>query len=137
MSRHSVPFGSVGFGAVALAAALLLVLGPPRDRAVPRPAPTAEPGGVTAGGFTLRAAGIELPTDDVTLPPGPHVEAVTANCTACHSAAMITSQPPLTRVQWQAEVEKMQKTYHAPVDPAAVPAIVDYLTALSAGTPPG
>lgn len=94
-------------------------------------APPAPPGSVTANGVTLTPASIELPSDDRDLPEAPGADAVRQNCTACHSTGMILSQPPLTRAQWQAEVEKMQKAYHAPVDAKAVPGIVDYLARLS------
>ena len=112
-SRHSV------------AAALLLLAachGRQQERSVP--------GSVTANGFTLTTASATLIDDDLTLPDGPGVEAVRNNCTGCHSAAMILSQPKLTPAQWQAEVEKMVKAYHAPVDSAAVPAIEAYLNGL-------
>lgn len=81
--------------------------------------------------FTFRAETIALPFDDAAFPEAPGVDAVRANCAACHSARMILSQPKLTPAQWQAEVEKMQKAYHAPIDPAAVPAILGYLEELS------
>ena len=86
---------------------------------------------VAANGVTLTSTAETFPADDAALPAGPGLDAVQASCTACHSPAMIVSQPPLTREQWQAEVEKMQKAHHAPVDMAAVPAIVTYLTGLS------
>lgn len=100
-----------------------------RDRAAQ---PTATATSVTANGVTLVSVTASLPADDVALPVGPGRDAVQANCTSCHSAAMIVSQPRLTHAQWVAEVEKMQKAYHAPVDPQAVPAIVGYLDGLSA-----
>ena len=130
-SRPRLPFGVIGFGAVAGVATLFLALGAPRDRSVPRVAPTTDAPAVAAGGVTLTAVSADLPSDDAALPDRPGVAAVATNCTGCHSPAMILSQPPLKREQWQAEVEKMQKAYHAPVEPAAVPAIVDYLEGLS------
>ena len=133
--RNGPAFGTLAFAGVAVAAVSLVVLGPPRDRsgdrsAPPRPATTPAPASVTAGGFTLRSASVELPSDDLAFPAGPHRDAVEANCTACHSPAMILSQPPLQREVWEAEVKKMREAYHAPVDPAAVPNIVEYLTGL-------
>lgn len=130
-----VPFGLIGFGGVALGGALLLVLGAPRDRSTPRVAPTPVPVQVSANGVTLTAASADLPTDDVALPPGPNQALVEANCTACHSAGMIASQPPLRREQWEATVEKMQKVYRAPIEEKAVPAILDYLEGLGAPPP--
>lgn len=90
----------------------------------------AAPGTVTGGGFTLRPATATLLDDDVPLPEASGVDAVRNNCTGCHSAAMILSQPRLTPEQWKTEVEKMVKVYRAPVDTKAVPAIEGYLNGL-------
>lgn len=70
---------------------------------------------------------VTMPDDTTALPAGPGVELVTAACTACHSPAQIMTQPHLTRAQWEATVEKMQKVFKAPVEAKDVPAIVDYL----------
>lgn len=129
--RKTPAIGAIAFAGVGMTAALLLLIGPPRDRSVPRTQPTSALPSVSAGGVTLTAAAIELPTDDAAFPAGPHRDAVEANCTACHSAAMILSQPPMTREQWAGEVKKMREVYHAPVDDAAVPGIVAYLSGLS------
>jgi hypothetical protein len=52
------------------------------------------------------------------------------NCTACHSADYINTQPHgLKKDFWQAEVTKMIKVYGAPIEDADVGKIVDYLTA--------
>ncbi len=80
-------------------------------------------------GAAFTDASITLPDDVTTLPPGPHVDLVTANCTACHSSDMILNQPRLTRAQWEANVDKMVKVYKASIDPNDVPQIVDYLVA--------
>jgi hypothetical protein len=87
--------------------------------------------------FAFQNTSITLPEDTTTLPDGPGVAAVTTNCLACHSPAMILTQPRLTRKVWEAEVEKMAKVYKAPIDAKAVPQIVDYLVAVNEGlTPP-
>lgn len=75
-------------------------------------------------------AEIVLPADQVTLPPGQGADEVLANCTACHSSSTMLQQPKLTREKWQALIEKMIIVYKAPVDPVAVPKIVDYLVAV-------
>lgn len=93
--------------------------------AQPKPAPST----VTAGGVTLRSVNVDFPDSDRRF-EGPGADLVNNNCLACHSAGMVLTQPRLSRAAWQAEVEKMQKTYKAPVDVADVPAIVDYLVAL-------
>jgi hypothetical protein len=62
--------------------------------------------------------------------PGPELEVVQNNCTACHSADYISTQPRgLKKDFWQAEVTKMIKVYGAPVEDADVGKIVDYLAA--------
>ena len=85
--------------------------------------------GPASSDFAFQNTSITLPEDTTTLPDGPGVEAVTTNCLACHSPAMILTQPRLTRKVWEAEVEKMAKVYKAPIDQAAVPQIADYLVA--------
>ena len=106
-------------------AALFLLTASPAALAQP-----AAPAAVSADGVTLRSASIELPFGDATLPAGQGVDVVTANCTGCHSPGMILTQPQLSPATWTSEVQKMQRTYKAPVDDADVPAIVAYLSAL-------
>ena len=82
--------------------------------------------------FAFASQTIVLPASTETLPAGAHVDVVTANCTSCHSAAMITTQPALKREQWEATVKKMREAYKAPISDGDVAASVEYLTALSA-----
>lgn len=77
-------------------------------------------------------ASITLPDDPNELPQAPGRQAVMDNCTACHSPSTMLQQPGVPREKWQATVEKMVKLYKAPVDPAAVPTIVDYMVAVQA-----
>ena len=73
-----------------------------------------------------------LPEETVTFAPGDNRDVAEANCTGCHSADYIQTQPhgeKFKRNFWQAEVTKMIKTYGAPIDPADVDKIVDYLAA--------
>jgi hypothetical protein len=74
---------------------------------------------------------VELPDAEGFLPEryGVSSEAVNNNCLACHSAAMITAQPRLTRVQWGETIAKMRTVYAAPIDPADDKAILDWLVA--------
>ena len=60
---------------------------------------------------------------------GVSAEAVNGNCLSCHSAAMITAQPRLTRMQWGETIAKMRGVYGAPIDPADDKAILDWLVA--------
>ena len=81
----------------------------------------------SAPAVTFADAQITLPDDPLDLPEGPGREAVIANCTACHSPSTMLQQPDLPREKWEAIIAKMAETYKAPIDTAAVPAIVDYL----------
>jgi mono/diheme cytochrome c family protein len=126
--------GTLSFGLVGFAAITLLAIGSPQGRAEPPPATpaTPPPPSVSAGGFTLAATAVDLPEDDQQYPAGPHAEVINANCTSCHSASMALSQPALSEDQWKAIVTKMRETYKAPVADKDVPAIIAYLTGLSA-----
>jgi sulfite dehydrogenase (cytochrome) subunit B len=76
--------------------------------------------------------GYKLPEETAAFKPGPNLEVVQNNCTACHSADYIAIQPQGPKYKkdfWQAEVTKMIKTYGAPIDEADVPKIVEYLAA--------
>jgi hypothetical protein len=77
-------------------------------------------------------ASITLPDDPNDLPDGPGRQAVIENCTACHSPSTILQQPRVPREKWEGTVAKMVKLYKAPVDPAAIPQIVDYMVAVQA-----
>ena len=73
-----------------------------------------------------------LPEETAAFKPGPNLEVVQNNCTACHSADYIQTQPrgpKFTKDFWQAEVTKMIKVYGAPIDDADAAKIVDYLAA--------
>ena len=78
---------------------------------------------------TIKSASIDLPADDETFGDAPQVEVLNRNCLACHSAAMVRIQPPLTTKQWTATVDKMREAYGAPFDKAETGAIVQALTA--------
>jgi len=73
-----------------------------------------------------------LPDETAAFKPGPNLEVVQNNCTACHSADYINTQPRGPKFKkdfWQAEVTKMIKVYGAPIDGADAAKIVDYLAA--------
>jgi len=74
----------------------------------------------------------KLPVEAATFKPGPNLEVVQNNCTACHSADYIKAQPEGPNFKkdfWQAEVTKMIKVYGAPIEDTDVGKIVDYLAA--------
>ena len=80
------------------------------------------------------AAGAKV---NVTLPgdlsfafkPGHGSQAAQTYCLTCHSSAYVSTQPPLDRAHWDAEVTKMRKAFGAPIPDKDAAEIVDYLTA--------
>lgn len=89
-------------------------------------------GWLAAGPVTIAApVNYQLPDEVAAFKPGPNLELVQGNCSACHSADYISTQPPMTDKKgfWQAEVTKMIKVYGAQIDDADVGKIVDYLAA--------
>ena len=89
---------------------------------------------VALGVVALRAAPInyKLPDETAAFKPGPNLDVVQNNCTGCHSADYISTQPQGVKYKkdfWQAEVTKMIKVYGAPIEEADVGKIVDYLAA--------
>ena len=73
-----------------------------------------------------------LPEETAAFKPGSNLEVVQNNCTACHSADYIRTQPHGEKFKkdfWAAEVTKMIKVYGAPIEDADVGKIVEYLTA--------
>jgi cytochrome c5 len=75
---------------------------------------------------------VRMPQDVAQFPVRDGVEAMNANCAACHSPSMILLQPALTSEEWKAEIKKMREIYKAPIDPEAEPEILAYLEATSA-----
>ncbi|MCS3446998.1 MULTISPECIES: SorB family sulfite dehydrogenase c-type cytochrome subunit [Bradyrhizobium] len=73
-----------------------------------------------------------VPEETAAFKPGPNLDVVQNNCTACHSADYVKTQPQGEKFKkdfWQAEVTKMIKVYGAPIDEADVGKIVEYLSA--------
>ena len=73
-----------------------------------------------------------IPEETAAFRPGPALDVVKTNCTGCHSADYINTQPrgeKFKKTFWQAEVTKMIKVYGAAIDAADVDRIVDYLAA--------
>ena len=88
-----------------------------------------------AAGFGLYSANAapvayKLPEETAAYKPGPNLDVVKNNCSACHSADYVNTQPrgpKFNKDFWQAEVTKMIKVYGAPIDDADVSKIVEYL----------
>jgi mono/diheme cytochrome c family protein len=88
--------------------------------------------GLVLGSATAAPVSYTLPDETAAFKPGPNLEVVQNNCTGCHSADYINTQPRGPKFKkdfWQAEVTKMIKLYGAPVDDADVSKIVEYLAA--------
>ncbi|MBL9175657.1 MAG: hypothetical protein JNL10_19095 [Verrucomicrobiales bacterium] len=69
-----------------------------------------------------------LPAGQPSVQPGEGAGLVIATCSQCHSLDYITTQPPLTRAQWTAGVEKMRARFGASVSSNQVPILTEYLT---------
>ena len=72
----------------------------------------------------------DLPPETAAFRPGPNRVLVLNNCTRCHSADYISTQPrgpEFGQDFWRAEVTKMIKVYGAPIADADVAGIVEYL----------
>ena len=81
-----------------------------------------------AGTSYARAKTYTLPDETLTLRPGPGVETAQNNCLTCHSIDYVSTQPPnRTKAFWEAEVSKMIKVYHAPINDEDAKTIVNYL----------
>lgn len=125
---------SAAYAAVVVADVILFAIGTPAERArqmpaIPTPASqsAASPSVASGGGITLRSLSVEFPSSDRGFPGRAAAQAITDNCTACHSPGMVLNQPALTPVRWQAEVNHMRTEFKAPIAAADVPAIVAYL----------
>jgi len=74
----------------------------------------------------------QLPPETAAFERGPNLEVVTENCTGCHSADYIATQPRGPKFKedfWKAEVNKMIKVYGAPIADSDIAKIVEYLAA--------
>ncbi len=88
--------------------------------------------GFSPGSVNAAPVSYTLPDETAAFKPGPNLDVVKNNCTACHSADYVSTQPRGPKFKkdfWQAEVTKMIKVYGAPIDDADVGKIVDYLAA--------
>ena len=90
------------------------------------PLAACHPAAETPRKVALSSQSITLPPETATLP----ADILTVNCTACHSAELILTQPRLKPEQWQAEVTKMRGAYKAGIAETDDPAIVAALLAL-------
>ena len=73
---------------------------------------------------------IDLPKIDHEMPPGAGSQTLATGCIICHSNRYITMQPPLSRTAWTALVDKMRKTFGAPINDQQASDVVNYLVAI-------
>jgi hypothetical protein len=88
--------------------------------------------GCCAVGVLAGPVAIRLPPETAQLKPSelPGFVVAAQKCALCHSADYISFQPPgMTKVQWTAEMVKMQHTYGAPIDDVEVRLLGIYLAA--------
>jgi hypothetical protein len=69
---------------------------------------------------------VELPVSETSFPPGDGAD-ITGQCLICHSAGMVLRQPPLTKDEWTAEINKMRNAFGAPLPSGQVEALARYL----------
>ena len=86
---------------------------------------TAVAGFAWAGEKTIQLPPDAFPLKASALPGYAKAQAV---CSTCHSAEYMQYQPPTApRAYWKAMVTRMKVVFHAPVEDADMPVIVDYL----------
>jgi hypothetical protein len=69
------------------------------------------------------------PVPAVDLTPGDGLQDVQIYCNTCHSPRYIIMQPPLPAATWEAEVNKMNKTFGAGIPEENTQKIIQYLQA--------
>ena len=67
------------------------------------------------------------PVPAADLAPGDGLQDVQIYCNTCHSPRYITMQPPLPAATWEAEVNKMNKTFGAAIPDENTQKIILYL----------
>ncbi len=68
-----------------------------------------------------------IPTFEVELAEGAGRAETQIYCGTCHTLRYITMQPPLPAATWDAEIQKMLKTFGATIPEADAQKIADYL----------
>jgi mono/diheme cytochrome c family protein len=78
-----------------------------------------------------RTVEVTFPDSTTVFPPGEGAEIVSTQCVICHSAGMVTRQPPLSFGEWKAEVEKMRASYGAPLPADQIETVARYLATIN------
>jgi mono/diheme cytochrome c family protein len=74
---------------------------------------------------------VDLPTSQISFPPGNGSVIANAYCLICHSAGMVLRQPPLTQDEWTGEINKMRNSFGAPLPADQVEALAKYLRSIN------
>ena len=74
---------------------------------------------------------VDLPTSQVSFPPGNGSVIANAYCLICHSAGMVLRQPALTQDEWAGEINKMRNSFGAPIPADQVQALAQYLRSIN------
>lgn len=80
---------------------------------------------------------VDLPTSQISFPPGNGSVIANAYCLICHSAGMVLRQPPLTQDEWTGEINKMRNAFGAPLPADQVEALAEYLRSINGQSPNG
>ncbi len=83
--------------------------------------------GLVYAGAGEEVHSIKLPNITTDLKPGEGKATADIYCIMCHSLDYITMQPDFSRAQWTATVNKMIKTFGAPVNDKDAKIIINYL----------
>jgi cytochrome c5 len=78
-----------------------------------------------------RTVSVTLPDSEQVFPAGAGADIANSQCMICHSAGMVTRQPPLRFGEWTAEINKMRTAYGAPIAAEQVEEFVKYLTVIN------
>jgi cytochrome c5 len=73
---------------------------------------------------------ITIPSIRIELKEGEGRVKTETYCNICHSVDYITMQPKFPRTQWTATVNKMIKSFGAPIPPEDAGTIISYLSAM-------
>ena len=73
---------------------------------------------------------VDLPTSDSVFPPGDGAQ-FAGYCEMCHSSGMVLRQPPLTKAQWLAEIQKMRAFFGSPMPADKDAALAAYLARIN------
>ncbi len=74
---------------------------------------------------------VDLPTSQISFPPGNGSVIANAYCLICHSAGMVLRQPALTQDEWTVEINKMRNSFGAPIPADQVQALAQYLRSIN------